>query len=76
VERDPLPQGQGAGGVPEVVEADICREARLLEESPEGAHHGVAPADLPSRVREDEAGTAQEVETNGSLTGRVLSRVA
>jgi hypothetical protein len=53
VERDTLPQGQGAGGVAQVVEADLYRETRLLEELPEEAHHGVAPADLALRVRDD-----------------------
>ena len=76
MERNALPQGQGASGVTQVVESDLCREAGLSKVAPEGAHHGVAPADLALRVREDEAGTAQEVETNGTLTGRVLSRIA
>jgi hypothetical protein len=51
VERNALPQGQSAGGVTQVVEADVCRETRLLEVVPEGAHHGVAPTDLAFRVR-------------------------
>src|SRR5918999_6573059 len=56
VERYALAQGQGAGGVTQVVESDIYWEVSLLEESPEGAHHGVAPTDLAFRVWEHEAG--------------------
>jgi hypothetical protein len=41
VYRDALPQNQSAGGVTQVMEADLYREASLLEESPEGAHHEV-----------------------------------
>ena len=55
MERDALPQGQGAGSVTQVVEANLYREASLLEESPERAHHGVASADLALRVREDKS---------------------
>src|SRR3712207_6211420 len=54
VERDALAQGQGAGGVTQVVEADLYREAGPLEESTERAHPRVAPADLAFRVREDQ----------------------
>src|SRR5215211_8326616 len=56
VERYALAQGQGAGGVTQVVESDIYWEVSLLEESPEGAHHGVAPTDLAFRVWEHKAG--------------------
>jgi hypothetical protein len=56
VERNALAQRQGAGGVPQVVEADAYREAGLLQKSPEGTRNGVAPADLAFRVREHQAG--------------------
>ena len=36
VERDALPQGQSAGGVTQVVEADLYREAGLLKEESVG----------------------------------------
>jgi hypothetical protein len=40
VERDALAQGQSAGSVTQVVEADgFYRNAGLREESPERAHH-------------------------------------
>ena len=55
VEWDALPQGQSTSGVSQVVEANVYRKAGLLEESPERAHHRVAPADLACRVREDKA---------------------
>ena len=76
MERDALPQGQGAGGVAEVVDEEVGGNAGLLEVAFEGAHRGVPPTDLALRVGEDEAGTAQEVETDDPLTGRALSRAA
>jgi hypothetical protein len=73
VERDALPQGQGAGGMTEVVEADVHRETGFLEESPMRAHHGVAPADLAFRVREDQAGVlpAGSLHSHLALLGAV-----
>ena len=38
MERDALPQGQGAGSVTQVVEANLYRETSLLEKSPKRAH--------------------------------------
>jgi hypothetical protein len=38
VERDALPQGQGAGSVTQVVEANLYRETSLLEKSPKRAY--------------------------------------
>jgi hypothetical protein len=49
VERDPLPQGQGAGGVTQVMEEDVCRETGLLEESPEGASPRIGGSGRPVR---------------------------
>ena len=56
MKRDALAQCQSASGVSQVVEADVCWETGLLEQPPEGAHHGVAPADLAFRVGKDQAG--------------------
>jgi hypothetical protein len=69
--------------VTQVVEANLYRETGLLEESPKRVHHGVAPADLAFRVREDEAGiAAQEVEgarmgsgTTSQAVGSIMSAV-
>jgi hypothetical protein len=62
--------------VAEVVEPDVGGNAGPFEVALEGAHRGVPPADLALRVGEDEAGTAQEVETDDPLTRRALSRAA
>ena len=40
----------------EIVKADVCGKPGLLEQSLEGTHHGIPPADLALCVREDEAG--------------------
>jgi hypothetical protein len=53
VERDAQPQGQSAGGVTQVVEADLYREAGLLKEESVGNVDAIStitghtPQDVP-----------------------------
>lgn len=55
----------GRSGVAEVMEADLGREAGLLEEALEVSHHDVAPADLADGVGEDEPGIGPARRSGG-----------
>jgi hypothetical protein len=55
VYRHPLLDGEGRGGMPQVVEADLRGQACLLKKPSQGMYHCVAAADFATGVWENEA---------------------